>query len=102
MAYRYNKIFLDGQQPWRIVFNSVSTALEREEQENLEARTNIASALSGIIATLDQEFSTTDRRALLNFLWTHVLKKDEESFKLVFLEGKQEEQSQKVEEDGGF
>lgn len=99
VAYRHNKVFLDGQQPWRIVFNSVSTALEREEQENLESRTNIASALSGIIATLDQEFSTTDRRALLNFLWTHVLKKDEESFKLVFPEGKQAEQPQEDVEE---
>ncbi len=101
VAYKHNKIFLDGNQPWRIVFNSVSTALEREEQENLEARTNIASSLSGIVATLDQEFSTTDRRAFLNFLWTHILKKDEESFKLVFPEGKQAEQPQEAaaEED---
>lgn len=102
VAYRYNKVFLDGQQPWRIVFNSVSTALEREEQENLESRTNIASALSGIIATLDQEFSTTDRRALLNFLWTHILKKDEESFKLVFPEGKQAEQPQEADKEDNF
>lgn len=87
VAYKHKKIFLPGQQPWRIVFNSVSTALEREEQENLESRTNIASGLAGIIATLDQEYTTTDRRALMNFLWTHVLKKDEESFKEVFPEG---------------
>lgn len=86
VAYKYNKIFLAGQQPWRIVFNSVSTALEREEQENLESRTNIASGMAGIIATLDQEYTTTDRRALMNFLWTHVLKKDEETFKNVFPE----------------
>lgn len=86
VAYKHKKIFLAGQQPWRIVFNSVSTALEREEQENLESRTNIASGLAGIIATLDQEYTTTDRRALMNFLWTHVLKKDEESFKNVFPE----------------
>lgn len=87
VAYKHKKIFLAGQQPWRIVFNSVSTALEREEQENLEARTNVAGSLAGIIATLDQEYTTTDRRALMNFLWTHVLKKDEESFKEVFPEG---------------
>jgi len=102
VAYKYNKIFLDGQQPWRIVFNSVSTALEREEQENLESRANIASSLSGIVATLDQEFSATDKRAFLNFLWTHILKKDEESFKLVFPEGKQAEQPQEKEEDDGY
>lgn len=86
VAYKYNKVFLAGQQPWRIVFNSVSTALEREEQENLEARTNIAGALAGIVATLDQDFNTTDKRAFLNFLWTHLLKKDEQSFKEVFPE----------------
>lgn len=88
VVYKHKKIFLPGQQPWRIVFNSVSTALEREEQENLESRTNIASGLAGIIAALDQEYTTTDRRALMNFLWTHILKKDEESFKEVFPEGR--------------
>lgn len=91
VAYKHNKVFLPGEQPWRIVFNSVSTALEREEQENLEMRMNSASGLAGIIATLDQNFDTCDKRALMNFMWTHVLKRDEETFKEVFPEGKEKE-----------
>lgn len=94
VAYKHNKVFLPGEQPWRIVFNSVSTALEREEQENLEMRMNSASGLAGIVATLDQDFSTCDKRALMNFIWTHLLKRDEETFKDVFPEGKQAEAPQ--------
>ena len=31
VAMKFNKVFLPGEKPWRIVFNSVSSALDREE-----------------------------------------------------------------------
>lgn len=99
IAYKHNKVFLPGEKPWRVVFNAVSTALEREEQENLETRVNVASGLVGLVTTMDPEFASIDKRALFNFLWTHVLRKDEESFKEVCPEG-QEKQGQ-PEEGGG-
>mgnify|MGYP006905534191 CR=1 FL=1 len=37
VAYKYGKVFLPEDQPWKITFNSVSTALEREERETLES-----------------------------------------------------------------
>ena len=38
---------------------------------------------AGILATIDQDFGVTDKRAFLHFVWTDVLKRDEESFELV-------------------
>lgn len=86
IAYKYGKVFLPGQKPWRLMFNSVSTALEREERENLEGRTNIALAIAGLPQMLDPEMSITDKRAMANFLMTDVMKVDEEKFNGMFPE----------------
>ena len=83
VAYKYGKVFLPEDQPWKITFNSISTALEREERETLESSANVAGTLAGILATIDQDFGVTDKRAFLHFVWTNVLKRDEESFELV-------------------
>lgn len=82
VAYKYGKVFLPEEQPWKITFNSISTALEREERESLESSANVAGTLAGILATIDQDFGVTDKRAFLHFVWTDVLKRDEESFEL--------------------
>jgi hypothetical protein len=37
-----------------------------------------------LIQTIDPEFSTVDRIALSNFLWTDIMKVDEEKFKAIF------------------
>ena len=58
--------------------------MEREERENMEASANVAGTLSGILATIDQDFGVTDKRAFLHFVWTDILKRDQESFELVF------------------
>lgn len=91
VAYKYGKVFLPGEYPWKITFNSLSTAVEREEQEALEARAGIAGTLAGIIATLDQDFAVTDKRALMHFFWG-LLKKDDATFEQIFPAGKKPEQ----------
>lgn len=87
VAWKYGKVFLPEDRPWKLTFNSVSTAMEREEKESLEASANVAGTLSGILATIDQDFSVTDKRAFLHFVWTGILKRTDESFELVFPEG---------------
>lgn len=87
VAYKYGKVFLPGERPWKICFNSLSTAIEREEQDALESRANVAGSLAGIMATLDQDFRVTDKRELMRFLWTGLLKCDQESFEAVFPKG---------------
>lgn len=84
IAQKYGKIFLPGQKPWRIVFNSVSTAMEREERENLEGRANLATLIVGMMAGMDQEFSHLDRLSFYNYLFTDILKMDEQKFSEVF------------------
>jgi len=84
VAYKFNKAFLPGQKPWRVVFNSVSTAMEREDAENREARVNFAMLVAQLIQTLDPEMKGYDPAAMNNWVYTDLLQMDEEKFKLVF------------------
>ena len=87
VAYKFGKVFLPGNYPWTIQFNSVSSAIEREEQEALESRTNALSGLVGILTTIDQDFQTLDKRELFKeiFLKLHF---SEDSFEAICPEGK--------------
>ncbi len=102
VAYKYGKVFLAGEKPWRINFNSVSSALEREERENLEGRSNLALALAGLVPTIDQEMSTVDKRAYANFLFTDILKVEEEKFAKIFPESLKNAKPEGDEECGAF
>jgi hypothetical protein len=84
IAFKYGKYFLPGQRPWRLVFNSISTAVEREEMENMESRVNYATMLSTLVQTVDPEFSKLDWNAFNNYLWTDILRVDEEKYSAMF------------------
>jgi hypothetical protein len=102
VAQKTGKIFLPGQKPWKIVFNSVSTAMEREERENMEGRANLVSLIVGSVAGMDQEFSHMKRSAFYNYLFTDILKMDEQKFKEAFPEALVDKPpEQPKDEDGG-
>lgn len=84
LAYKHKKVYPQGERPWRLVFNSANTALDREQMENRELRANHATVLSTLVSTYDPEFSGADKEAFANYLWTDVLKVDEEKFKAMF------------------
>lgn len=88
VAYKYGKVFLPGEKPWKVTFHSVNSALEREEQENRESRANYASAMASIVATLDPESYTVDKRSLFHLLFVDNMKYDEARFDFVFPPGK--------------
>lgn len=83
VAYKYGKVFMPRDCPWEIGFNAVSTAIEREEQETLEARANISGSVIGAIGMMDQEFSFADKRELACEVW-RLMRMDDEAFERVF------------------
>lgn len=89
VAYKHGKVFLPHEKPWRIAFNSVNTAMEREEQENREARANYAGAKASIVQTLDPESFTVDKRAFFHSLFVDDMKTAEEKFDILFPPGKE-------------
>jgi len=88
VAYKFGKVFLPGEKPWRIMFNSVSSALDREQQENRESRASLAGMMAQLIQTLDPDMNKLDRPAFYNYLWTDIMKVDEEKFRAMFPESK--------------
>jgi hypothetical protein len=84
IAWKYNKHFLPGQKPWRLVFNSVSTALEREKQENDERRINFATGFAALVDMLDPEKIFVEKPNYHNYVMTDILKIDEEKSKEIF------------------
>jgi len=103
VAYKYGKVFLPEDCPWQIGFNSVSTAIEREEQETMESRANVIGGIIGSIGVIDQEFAIADKRELAHEVWK-MLRLDEEAFDRVFPIEKQkaaEEAAAKAAEEGG-
>lgn len=53
LAWKYNKVFI-GERPWRIKFNSVSSALENETGANQEQSINRATLLIQAMASLKE------------------------------------------------
>ena len=65
-------------------FNSVSTAMEREEMENREGRVQLATGMAQLVGLMDQEWLGVDKNAFENFLFTDIMKVDEAKFKIMF------------------
>jgi hypothetical protein len=106
VAYKFNKTFLPGEKPWRIVFNSLSSAIEREEAENRDGRVNYATAFANMVTVMDPQGMGMDAAAYKNFIWTDILKVDEEKFAAIYpkkLEGKaaNPDPNQMPPEEGG-
>lgn len=65
-AYRYGKVYVPGTEPWSIRFNSVSSAIEREEAETQEKLAGIAGGIVQVLAAVDQDFSIADKREVMH------------------------------------
>ena len=90
IAYKYGKVFTPEERPWAIKFNSISSAIEREEQETLEAKSNFVQGLIASLTTIDQEFSIIDKRELAKMIWQK-MRLEEEDFERIFPEQKAKE-----------
>ena len=64
-AYRYGKVYVPGTEPWSIRFNSVSSAIKREEAETQEKLAGIAGGIVQVLAAVDQDFSIADKREVM-------------------------------------
>lgn len=65
-AYRYGKVDVPGTEPWSIRFNSVSSAIKREEAETQEKLAGIAGGIVQVLAAVDQDFSIADKREVMH------------------------------------
>ncbi|MBQ7617715.1 MAG: hypothetical protein IJS50_02460, partial [Desulfovibrio sp.] len=97
LAYKYGKVFTREERPWQIKFNSVSSAIEREEQDTLEAKVNVVQGIIGSFATLDQEFSIVDKHEFAHAIWK-MMRLEDEVFDKVFPKAKAAEAEKMAKE----
>lgn len=94
--YRLKKAVPQGQElPWKVVFNSMNTALEEQENADREARGNFATVVATLVDTI-QQGSTGQSPTLSKMLLKGTLDTDEETLKIILTElqkGKSENES---------
>lgn len=84
VAMKWGKVYEDGDKPWKITFNSLSTAMEQEEANAREQRINFATSVATLLQMLEQEDPETKHWILVD-----LLKMDEDQIK-AFLKKKPE------------
>lgn len=81
VLFKYGKVYTETDKPWRIEFNSLNNVLEREEATARESRVMFATNVLTMMQMLDPEMNKFDFNKTSNWLFTDVLRVDEETFK---------------------
>ena len=71
---KFGKVFTESEKPWRVEFNSLNNVLEREEAKGRESRINL-------MQMLDPEMNKFDFKQSANWLFTDVMRVNEDTFK---------------------
>lgn len=89
IAYKYGKVFLPTDKPYKVVINAANTALDKEAQDTLSARAQTALNMVSAFGAFDQEFACCDKHELAKLVWEQ-LNLPEERFEKVFSQAKAE------------
>lgn len=78
---KWGKVYTEADKPWRLEFNSLNNALEREEATARESRANFATTVLTVMQMLDPEMNKFDFEKTSNWLFTDVMRVSEDTFK---------------------
>jgi len=74
VAYKYGKVFLDNEKPWRILFNSQSTAIALEQAEERTRAADFATSVTSLLQLVDPELNNVDKNKYQNWMFTELMK----------------------------
>ncbi|SKA52922.1 portal protein [Photobacterium toruni] len=78
---KWGKIYTETDKPWRLEFNSLNNVLEREEATARDSRANFATTVLTMMQMLDPDMNKFDFNKTANWLFTDVLRVNEDTFK---------------------
>ncbi|MCV6588704.1 MAG: portal protein [Marinobacterium sp.] len=81
VAYKYGKVYRDSDKPWRILFNSMSTAIAREAAEERDNAATFATTVTSLLQLIDPELNNVNKDRYGNWLFTELLKMPEDQAK---------------------
>ena len=102
IAWKYKKVYLPDEKPWRLVFNSLNSAVEQEELQARDMRVQYATSVVSLMQLMDQGLSVSKAPKFANHIMTDLLNIDEEKAKAYIDEMKQQAQEGGDDLMGGF
>ncbi|EJE79677.1 putative portal protein, partial [Escherichia coli O111:H11 str. CVM9553] len=79
LAYKYGKVYTETNRPYDVQFNSMNTAIQEEENRELDARANFVAVISQIMDQIQNNPKLAGSDAFMRYLFTEQLHIDDDT-----------------------
>ncbi|MGU4476738.1 phage portal protein [Escherichia coli] len=97
LAYKYGKVYTETNRPYDVQFNSMNTAIQEEENRELDARANFVAVISQIMDQIQNNPKLAGSDAFMRYLFTEQLRIDDDTLNTMIKEFKANESEQNNE-----
>ncbi|EPV5192181.1 phage portal protein [Escherichia coli] len=97
LAYKYGKVYTEKNRPYDVQFNSMNTAIQEEENRELDARANFVAVISQIMDQIQNNPKLAGSDAFMRYLFTEQLRIDDDTLNVMIKEFKANESEQNNE-----
>ncbi|MES3730916.1 phage portal protein [Escherichia coli] len=97
LAYKYRKVYTETNRPDDVQFNSMNTAIQEEENRELDARANFVAVISQIMDQIQNNPKLAGSDAFMRYLFTEQLHIDDDTLNTMIKEFKANESEQNNE-----
>ena len=97
LAYKYGKVYTETNRPYDVQFNSMNTAIQEEENRELDARANFVAVISQIMDQIQNNPKLAGSDAFMRYLFTEQLHIDDYTLNTMIKEFKANESEQNNE-----
>lgn len=97
LAYKYGKVYTETNRPYDVQFNSMNTAIQEEENRELDARANFVVVISQIMDQIQNNPKLAGSDAFMRYLFTEQLHIDDDTLNTMIKEFKANESEQNNE-----
>lgn len=97
LAYKYGKVYTETNRPYDVQFNSMNTAIQEEENRELDARANFVAVISQIMDQIQNNPKLAGSDAFMRYLFTDQLHIDDDTLNTMIKEFKANESEQNNE-----
>ncbi|HFG8197813.1 TPA: phage portal protein [Shigella dysenteriae] len=97
LAYKYGKVYTETNRPYDVQFNSMNTAIQEEENRELDTRANFVAVISQIMDQIQNNPKLAGSDAFMRYLFTEQLHIDDDTLNTMIKEFKANESEQNNE-----